>query len=325
MTSIQEYYDAPALNQSFLKSLLDDVYSVRQPKEEEGEVKQLRSDHALIIGSAVDCLVTDPEDWVNYYVVNSDIPTGQMMKFIETVVHIMRKKSTWMFTKIPPENVLSDAYEVVGIKSRTFKTVCKKFFEEHYDLYLELVENYDKTWLPSQDFKLVETIATNVTNHPYTRSIFNNNYEKLFQVAIYFQFEGVDCKALLDILLIDHENKRIMPYDLKTTKEYPSQFGKAIDQHRYDIQAMWYTLALEEEFAELIAAGYTIEPFTFVVASKKDPTCPIQVPLKFGNPDKMIEELKRLVSKYKYYEENGYDVDMDIALNSGVMPINKCY
>lgn len=321
MTEEQKYRAHHGLNQSSLKSLIYGRYS----KYEDDPMKRLKKGHALIIGSAVDCLVTDPETWVSYYIVCSDIPTRQDLNLIETACSIMNTHNLGEVALIPPDHIIEQAYKEVGVSNRKLETIINKFQagEAYHNLYRELIENYDKQWITKEDFELVNKLATNVVNHPYTVQVFKNKREQFFQKAIYFEHLGVECKALLDILQIDHDEKVIYMYDLKTTKEYPENFNQAIDDNRYDIQARWYEYAVRSEYRDLLDAGYTLAPFTFLVASKQDPSVPIQVPLTFVNGDKIDMEIERLMRKYKFYEENGYNVDIEIYQSGGVLPVYK--
>lgn len=322
MDEIQKYYDYPALNQSFLKSLIGGVHNMY--KNVESKVRSLKQGNALVIGSAVDCLVTDPDNWDHYYVIQSKLPPPQYIKVAELAAYIMHEKGLGLFMDIPPEHVLEKVCATLNYKTKD-ETIINNFLDKYLGFYKELIDNYDKTWLSQKDYELIDSLASNVMHHEHTKDLFDNDLEKLYQLAIYFEYKGVECKALLDILHIDHENKLIIPYDLKTTIEYPSNFPRAIDKYRYDIQARWYTLAVESEFASLISEGYVVRPFTFVVASKKVPQCPIKVPLNIMNPEKLDAELDDLIEKYKFYEENGYEYDINIAKNNGVLTVNKYY
>lgn len=309
------------LNQSFLKSLIAGKFR----NYEDDPMKRIRKGNALVIGSAVDCLVTDPMSWVSYYVIESTIPTKQDRNIIETALDIMNSKQLLNLCLMPPDDVIEEAYNTVGVGNRKLETIIKKFQEDgpYFEIYRELAENYDKNWIAREDFELVNELSCNVINHPYTRQVFKNNREQIFQKAIYFDHEGIDCKALLDILQIDHDEKVIYMYDLKTTREYPHAFRNAIEDNRYDIQARWYEYAVRSEYHGLILAGYTLAPFTFLVASKKDPSVPVQVPLNFINGNKIDEEIRELIKRYKFYEEHGYDVDMEIVRNEGILPVFK--
>lgn len=64
--------------------------------------------------------------------------------------------------------------------------------------------------------KAKELLLANEFTYPY---FFNSQIETelLHQLPIYFTYRGMECKALLDGVLIDHKEKIIKPFDLKTT------------------------------------------------------------------------------------------------------------
>lgn len=316
-----EYRAHSALNQSRLKQLEDGAFSVH---EDGDPMKRLKCNNALVIGSAVDCLVTDPESWISYHVVEADIPTPQNLALVETCIELKIQGSTQgEVNNRLPLKVITEAYERVGVRGRGLTKILEEFQKEAplFKLYEELLRNYNKTWLCKEDFALVNECAINVCNHPYTRDIFKNDREHIYQKAIVFEHLGVECKALLDILQIDHVNMVIYPYDLKTTGKQLKQFKSSIFDFGYDIQARWYEYAIRSEYAHLLDAGYTIAPFTFIVVSKKDPSVPIQVPLTFLHPEQIDRRIDGLIQKYLFYEANGYGVDMDIVQSNGVLPV----
>ena len=77
--------------------------------------------------------------------------------------------------------------------------------------------------------------------------------------------------------MIDHNEKKIYPIDLKTTGKHVLSFSQSFVQWHYYIQAAFYTDAVkylrDNLYPEL--SGYSIELFKFVVISSKDPMRPL--------------------------------------------------
>ena len=168
--------------------------------------------------------------------------------------------------------------------------------------------------------------------------------EIIFQMSIDFTYERVDCKALLDMVIINHKDKTIQPIDIKTMGDYTINFPKSLRQRRYDIQAAFYVEALKSKG---VYATYEILPFKFIVESTIDPGNPLVFTCsqellnigKFGRPAYKIignligaklgdknqiiflpyEEIKgfnQLVEDYKYYLQNGFELDKRVRDNS---------
>jgi hypothetical protein len=91
-----------------------------------------------------------------------------------------------------------------------------------------------------------------------------------YQFPIYFEYRGVNCKALLDMVFVyrTEEGKItvVVGVDLKTMNGNTFYFPSSVRARRYDIQAAWYTLALHKHFA-VPDGSDVIKPFQFVVES----------------------------------------------------------
>ena len=100
------------------------------------------------------------------------------------------------------------------------------------------------------------SITESLRTNPVTKSFFDREtYSKLedidvyYQLPIYFEYRGIACKALLDMLFvfkdIDGKVLSVLLVDLKTMAGLTINFGiTSFKSFRYDIQAAWYTEAL---------------------------------------------------------------------------------
>lgn len=88
------------------------------------------------------------------------------------------------------------------------------------------------------------------------------------QVAIYFQYNGVDCKALLDGVLINHKDKTLQPFDLKTTGKSVNEFPHSFMEFGYYRQCAFYEQAILSEqspYKALLDQGYQVLDYLFIV------------------------------------------------------------
>lgn len=101
-----------------------------------------------------------------------------------------------------------------------------------------------------------------------------DHLERHLQMPLFFTFEGTDCKALLDGLVINHDSKKIIPFDLKTTSKGVFNFYDSYIHYGYYRQAAFYTTAVKEYLAvrsnyDDKISDYSLEPFRFIVADSK--------------------------------------------------------
>jgi hypothetical protein len=220
--------------------------------------------------------------------------------------------------------------------TRVFKVI-----ELGVEYWHELTKCNGRTMIDSEQNQVITKVVESLRNHQFTKHIFEQ--ESLNQLAIYFELDGIQCKALLDRVNIDHKAKTLQPIDIKTIGDYTKSFKFNAQRFRYDIQAAWYTEALGQ-WSRFNYPDYEILPFQFVVESTKYPGfCPLvftcsQEDLNAGkygvNIITHVELFKHYDSKiierpraykgfleglklYQWYQENSYELDKEIVESKG--------
>lgn len=172
-----------------------------------------------------------------------------------------------------------------------------------------------------------ELILSNEFTHRYFVS-FDENVEIISQVPIYFDYMDLECKGLLDGILINHREKTIQPYDLKSTGKSVYEFEKWLPIYGYHRQAAFYSIGLREWISEKAAKAraigtpnlgdYEVLPFKFIVVesklSSKTPAIIYEMSdddmlagLEGGIPKghkRHIKGINELIEDYKWHKEN---------------------
>ena len=133
----------------------------------------------------------------------------------------------------------------------------------------------------------------------------------------YFRFNGVDCKCELDGIVVDHDKKRIIPFDYKTTGDMILNFPKNVFKYGYDKQAVFYTEALRSQYPD-----YKIHPFRFIVVNRIQANKPIIFKMsssvmenalhgyvRFGTRQKGITQLLEDFNKHVELDKWDYPID----------------
>lgn len=339
-----DYYEHPGVSQSKLKLLLSHpslFNSVQDPEYYFSEKKH------FVIGSAVDYCLTNPfaEFSDEYHISNLENKPTDVIKSIINMVF----DTQLAVREIPIENirlisdidyredileacVIHDYHSSLKDQTRINK-VC-----EHYEYWEDLKEAYGKTILSQDEANLIDEIVMSLRTSTTTSKYFNASNVK-FQVPIYFEYKDIECKALLDMIIIDEEKKTILPIDLKTMGDYTINFPKSLRRRRYDIQAAFYTEALKWLYPE-----YTILPFKFIVESTKQPGTPLVFTCtrelleigKSGRPEiflvddagvyydkvQKIKGFDDLIELYIYYSTNGFELDQVVRDNNSELTID---
>jgi hypothetical protein len=117
-----------------------------------------------------------------------------------------------------------------------------------------------------------------------------DNYIKHNEVSVYWEWEGVECKARLD--RVDYENGLVL--DLKTTDSIePEIFTKKVIGLGYDFQAAYYAKAAEVAFGK---------PFGFVFAAVER-KAPFTVDLFEVDEEMMAEGIAKCEAALRLYRK----------------------
>lgn len=269
------YYDNHGLSQSFLKQYLSPNPQV---VVEEPEVDRWYTEKKhFTIGDGVDMQLTTPElfDEIMFTskLTDSEKPSDKMLG----VIHLAYEKAK--DTLLAPET--HEVFEQVALEAARELAWNPKWGDEavlknvnkYYDYYIELFEAEGKVVLTVEDRQKIDSLVIAIRTHENTSHYFRIHHSEqviIYQLPIYFEERGEDCKALLDMVIVDHKNKTIRPIDFKTMGDTIYMFPKSMRQRRYDIQAAFYTRALQHYKLQQGWDDYKILPFEFIVVSTTD-------------------------------------------------------
>lgn len=204
-------------------------------------------------------------------------------------------------------------------------------------MYYQKTKNVDKgTYVLSKDeieevFKAVELVKAN----PFAYEYFVNSdssIELVHQLAIYFSYNGEECKALLDGVKIDHQLRQIQPFDLKTTSQTVYAFPKSFMEFGYYRQAAFYTEALKQDpvIKSFLEEGYTLLPYIFIVTEIRNysthpaiiyRTTPehMELGLNGGTVNgKYYKGINQLLEDYRWHTDNNYwEMSRELFKNKG--------
>lgn len=334
---IQDYYNSPRLSQSTLKKLCNGVDSYLAKKDED-----ISSKKSIILGKAIDCrLLSNPDDFKNqFYISNMNTSPSDLEKAMLEEVFSRAKsihgdnvsENLTDYRQFLEEVIISFNYYA----NRKLETNLSNLTNSGSSYFQELVESNGKTIISLEDMMVIDNVVKSLKTNERTKKLFtdyvvDDEIEIWYQKPLFFDIEvdkrKVECKALLDICVVvmkEGSPLYISPVDLKTMHGYTIDFADSAFTFRYDIQASFYTKALEVCYPNAI-----INPFSFVVESVSN----IGKPLIYVTNDSIIEGgefgFKRygkqqpgyrdLISNYLYQEETGWKEDKIVTDNNGVL------
>lgn len=111
------------------------------------------------------------------------------------------------------------------------------------------------------DKKICDLLGIGVTDF--------DNKEVYNELEFKFSLENKNYgfKGIIDNLVVDHDAKKIIVNDLKTTSKELKDFSESVEYYSYWIQCIIYMLFVSNNYAKLIENGYVVD-FNFVVIDK---------------------------------------------------------
>lgn len=262
ITHSEEYYQIPKISNSFIKaySFLKDFADIDINVDTYKSDKKTQS---LAIGTALDTAIFDGLDKL--------IP--------ECPIELNAKELAIYESQLPLVDAYCSVYNNVETKKyHKDKTVSPKLLLA-IDEYMAKIRGYYVGNINKDDFELVSKMYHTLYNSKYKNLLFKPegidtlNIEFISQVPLYFDHivvtepENVtlECKALLDVLIIDHEKKVIKIVDLKSaTKSILINYKT----YAYYQQFAFYKMAVAFIYSELIANGYNVECYLVSIQYK---------------------------------------------------------
>lgn len=355
---VDNYFKMERLNQSTLKDLIGGLAAFKKKQEKKEEQDDDKVIEAFLIGGAVDCILTAEENVFSelYYVSNIEKkPSDVEIDMINYVFNC----------------AIADGIENVGnlekynaeISEATIKfewqprwkpeTKVAKIIETGTPYFEDLKRAYGKKILSKNQKFTIDAVVKSLRENPRTSKYFDRDsfrsslsVDVYYQYIVYFEYKGIECKAMLDILMVfkDVETgtaKSALIIDIKTMSGNTLNFLYNVRKFRYDIQMAWYKMAIENNFQ--LSESFEILNPIFVVESTTAPGTPLiyvasnellntgehgREEFDLANGDgtsvyfKPIKGFEELLEDYKYYVESEWREDKIIALNNGVLDIN---
>jgi hypothetical protein len=282
-------------------------------------------------GTMIHEYILQPEEfWKDYIILDFAVPKVKQQKDLLEFYSTARLVDPFA----SEDDILIMSYEAAynNNKSKEKKIQEAKELVELYQNYIEYFKNKDsKKVISFADLNMLKAIKKNMEDHKKANELLFN-YPETFEVHNEFHINweypnasslgDLPCKSLLDRVMIDHTNKKIILVDIKTTADVYN-FKHSVEEFDYCRQLAYYWLAIHWYFKnELKLNIEEYEYETYIVAVQSHDGYEVRV-FKF-NP-KAIEErlvtidyaIKRIAwhknnnlwdHMKEYYDEDGAEI-----------------
>lgn len=260
-------------------------------------------------GKMVHSYLLQPKEFEQEYVfLDYETPKSQQQKsFCET--YARAKKGT------EDEKLLKAYKESYTIKENDDKILEKaNVLRNQFKEYIKSIKlSPIKIVLPKSSLEKLQDIKKEILNHKVASNLIitdiktilsTDNIEIHNEFEIYFEYQGVECKAMLDRVILDHTNKIIKLVDLKTSVDYDI-FNDKLFYYKYYRQLAFYWLALSEycKKNDIDINDYKKESF-IVVVNMKEPTEVKVYKLLDNTINQGKIEIDNLIIKLKWHFDN---------------------
>ena len=316
---MKEYYKVKKVSNSSLSwfQTSPKYFKLMLDKEEE-EIKKSYFEK----GEQIHQYILEPQEFdKNYIFLDYDTPkSAQQKEFCESFAYA--KKGT-------KEEKLLNAYKKAYTTKESDEKILEKATQlaksyESYIKYIKISPIYADVLSNSMNNQLNESRIALLDHQKGKELMFNEqnstfgNTENLF---IHNEFEiywtapnGVECKSMIDRIIIDHENKIIKLVDLKTSSHF-SEFKSKFMEYKYYRQMAFYWMAILWYFKNKLTDKnfdeYSKETYIVVIGTRT----PIEVKVFEVTDQKLKEglfEITPLLSDLEWHfkeDKWGYSKD----------------
>ena len=233
------------------------------------------STQSLLEGSMVDCLITGSQEEFDELYYGADYPSiGDKERQIVLALYDRFHTTCLQFSSIPYEEILQAIYEFDWQKNWRDDTRVR-VFSERVDVYYNIkIQAGDKTVVDGNTYDHILKMVQALKTSPATQGYFADNdpmssIRRYYQLKFRAKFEGVCYRCMADLIIVDYEEKKVYPIDLKTSGHKEWDFQDSFEQWSYMIQARLYWRILKANMSnDPYFKDFTLEDYRFIVVNK---------------------------------------------------------
>ena len=278
-------------------------------------------------GTMIHEYILQPEEfWKDYIILDFEVPKVKQQKdFCEAYVSSLELLEDDKKLQAYRSSYTNTKSSQIALKEAS--ELCNKY--ESYINYLK--QKNDKKVISFADLNLLKTIKKNLEEHKKANELLynfpntfevHNEFHINWEYPYAFEDKELSCKSLLDRVMIDHENKKIILIDLKTTSDIYN-FQHSVEEFDYYRQLTYYWTALAWYFKnELFLDIDEYEGETYIIAIQSYDGNEVRVfkidEAELSNKLKVIDNAIKRIAWHKnnnlwehtkeYYEGNGEEI-----------------
>ena len=327
----KQYYKEKGVSSSSLKWFeLSPKYFKKRLDEEIADEKK----SWLELGRKVHMSILEPEEFEkNYIYLEYTQPSSPNQKaFCEKYVEL-RKEKPKATKKSHKIKAYKESYNSKNKKDEVIEKEANKLYNrlKDYINYLEKREEY-KDILSKSDWNIIMDLKEEVFEHKAAPDVLalnkdplDNNIEAFSELPIFWYYPNTNlqCKSMLDRIVIDHKEKIIRLIDIKTTSKI-GEFKQSFEDFKYYRQLAFYWMALYYELTQglmkdkLNIDDYKKETYILALHTRDLPEARL-IKIPEDKLDEGLSEIDNIISDIKWHFDNDlWDHTREYYENKGI-------
>lgn len=259
LDDILQYRDNPRVSQSYLKDVV-----LRGKRRAMKYLDQ-------VTGDVVDIALTVPEFLDDLYCsFDGKIPSDRLMEILTDTMEYLIGKDRITANIADHRQIIMKIAKDEGFDSNKSEAVLWESIKEKASAWWQFtIQNLGKSVVTNKDLMMAHTIAEYAQSHPNTRGFLAIDLPgRVIYNQLYLPFtaEGVDCKVLIDRLIVSPEKRKVVIVEIKTIFSTNLQdISLQIKKFKYHWQTTFQYIAVSQNLKNIGAvddAGeYEIEAY----------------------------------------------------------------
>lgn len=301
---MKDYYEIEAVSNSSLSWFEQSPLYFKKLLNKEIE----QEDHKYYErGTQIHMFLLEPDKFdKNYTHLDYDTPKTEQQKTFCKKVSDAKPKDQDAHIHIYKETYSSKNKSDDKIREEATSLISKY---EPYIKYLKKSKQY-KEVLNESTWTMLQSIKAEVLKHDAAAGLLGLIKDPLSEAEGHSEYKiefkdintDLNCKALIDRLIIDKKNKEITLIDIKSTSTF-KDFKDKVREYRYDRQLAFYWRAIFHQFKDTIDEEYKFK--TYIIAINTKELVEVKV---FDIPEKILheadDEINRLMLRLAWHYEN---------------------
>lgn len=311
---MEDYYKVKRLNNSLLSTINPEQGGSPKKYLKEKEFdREEKFDKSLESGKIVHKYCENPAE---FKVLSTDKPSDKLGIVADKAIEICKQLESPI-----TDDILLLASRNIGWNDKWKDDAIIKNTQSLIPYINEVLATNDLIALTTAQKSMLDNCVSSLRSHKkineflFVKDEFAN-IEYFNELVIFFEIGEVECKAMIDRLIINHDTKTINLTDIKTTSKSVYQFRDSLDKYHYNRQLAFYKLAVKKHFK----LDYQIDCHFAVVETIGNYNAVLYL-LENNLLDEGLIEVADLMNRIKYHEEHGYDYSMEEYQGNGLLKL----